>query len=722
MNLQLNTLIEWDVSDGDPRVDRVLAITSETEVVTIDVECRKAFPIYRKLKDLKMGIIAGRARIVRRLEFSAYCLPDEQIKPAYLEHCDKDWELIAPLVEAQDHLLFNRRDRGRLVAELAKKTGRRKSLFYDLLRRFWQRGATKNALIPAWHLCGQVEEREDHGRKRGRPSLGGRNVTAEDQTKFRDGLKRFFVKDDKPNLRGTWQLIKEEYYAVGTKTLEDGSESPLIAPADTLPTFEQFEYYYRRHRDFKNEIVGREGQIAYEQNHRPTLEGSTQMAFGPGSVYQIDATVGDIYLVNYLDRKRLIGRPVIYIVIDVFSRLIAGIAVTLEGPSWEGARLALENAFLSKVPFCKKYGINILESHWPSVGICEGILGDNGEIRSYNANSLVSLKVRVANAASYRPDWKGIVERRFRTLNDIFIRWSPGAVRKRRHVRGNDYRLEATLDLNQFRQMMIECVLFYNNHRRLQKYKKDQFMIPRNIPPVPIRIWEYGIEHRNGHLREELPEVIRQNLLPSGQASIGPNGLYFQGLYYTCDKALREQWFLRVPKRKSVPKAITYDPNLVNEIYLRPKPGKELITCYLTPADKRFKGRDWYEIAEHFAWERQEKKDAESISQQDTADLHARLNRITETADRETSAAWGDEKPSKASRLSGVRANRKSLRDIERKEQAGTLQEEPADSGAGVPPAANSKREPPVHEDYVPPARPYDELRAARERSRKNAK
>lgn len=721
MNLRLNILLEWTTDQGKPRVDRVIGIASKTSIITIDVSDEKAFPVYCQRDELETAIIAGRARIVQRPEYNIYALPDDQIDPAYLECRDERWKLIGPLIEQQGHLLFNRRDRGRLVAELAKNTGRRKALIYDLLRRFWQRGGTKDALRPAWHLCGQVRDRKDHGKKRGRPSLGGRNVTAEDQKIFTDGVKKLFISDKRRDLRFTWQLILENYYAVGTKTQEDGSTSPLIPPADTIPTFEQFEYYYRKDRDYQKEIVGREGQKEYDQNYRPILGDSTLMAFGPGSVYQVDAAIGDIYLVNYLDRKCLIGRPVNYIVIDVFSRLIAGLAITLEGPSWEGARLALENAFLSKIAFCKQYGINIQDAHWPAVGICEGILGDNGEIRSYNANSLVSLGVRVANAASYRPDWKAIVERRFRTVNDIFIRWLPGAVHQRRRVRGNDYRLDATLDINQFRQMMIECVLFYNNHRRLQKYRKDEYMIPRHIPPVPILLWRYGMERRTGHLREEHSDVILQNLLPSATASIRPEGIYFRGLYYTCDKALREQWCLRIKGRKPIVKDITFDPNLVDSIYLRPKPGKELVRCTLTPADRRFQGRDWYEMQQHFARDRQEAKAAETDSQQAAADFHSRINRIEEAGARGTTEAWGNEKPSKAARLAGIRPNRESLKNHERKQRVGTSQQLPADAAVATVIPMKLPNKPPAPDGYVAPARPYDELREARERATENA-
>jgi putative transposase len=33
--------------------------------------------------------------------------------------------------------------------------------------------------------------------------------------------------------------------------------------------------------------------------------------FGPGSEYQFDVTVGDVYLISELDPTRIIGRPVI---------------------------------------------------------------------------------------------------------------------------------------------------------------------------------------------------------------------------------------------------------------------------------------------------------------------------------------------------------------------------------------------------------------------------
>ena len=47
--------------------------------------------------------------------------------------------------------------------------------------------------------------------------------------------------------------------------------------------------------------------------------------FGPGSRYQIDATPADVYLLSSINTDKVIGRPVVYAVIDVYSRLVVGI-------------------------------------------------------------------------------------------------------------------------------------------------------------------------------------------------------------------------------------------------------------------------------------------------------------------------------------------------------------------------------------------------------------
>ena len=86
---------------------------------------------------------------------------------------------------------------------------------------------------------------------------------------------------------------------------------------------------------------------------------------GPGSRFQIDATIADIYLVSRFDRSRIVGRPVIYVIINMLSRIIVGLYVGFEGPSWVGAMMALANAVTPKAEWCRQFDIEIDEADWP---------------------------------------------------------------------------------------------------------------------------------------------------------------------------------------------------------------------------------------------------------------------------------------------------------------------------------------------------------------------
>lgn len=88
------------------------------------------------------------------------------------------------------------------------------------------------------------------------------------------------------------------------------------------------------------------------------------MSSGPGALLQLDSTLADVYLVSSLNRRWIIGRPVITIVIDVFSWMIVGFNVSLKNPGWETASLALEHITTDKVAYCRQFGETITEADW----------------------------------------------------------------------------------------------------------------------------------------------------------------------------------------------------------------------------------------------------------------------------------------------------------------------------------------------------------------------
>jgi hypothetical protein len=227
---------------------------------------------------------------------------------------------------------------------------------------------------------------------------------------------------------------------------------------------------------------------------------------------------------------------------------------------------------------------------------------------------------------------------------------------------------------------MIHCVLHHNNEHRMDWYRMDEFMIGDHVEPYPLDLWNWGMQNRVGHLRTMAQDIVRLNLLPTKEASITRNGILFQGLHYTCDLALREQWFVRARERGSRRIPVVYDPRQLNMIYLRLDNGRRLETCCLHDSDKTFRGNDW----------------------QDT------LEQIVGPAQEQAKNSRGGQ--TKRSRLKGIKENRGRERAMERQAGAWQLTQEESRLEPVIQPSGTEQ-----HAAYVPPPRPTDKLRSLRQ-------
>ena len=433
------------------------------------------------------------------------------------------------------------------------------------------------------------------------------------------------------------------------------------------------------------------------------------MAYGPGSIFQVDATIGDVYLRSLLNRRRIIGRPVIYFIIDLFSRLIVGLSIALEGPSWLGAMLALENAVTDKVAFCAEYGIAIDYDQWPTHHLPEALMADRGEFEGYNVDQLVAaFGTRILNTAPYRADLKGVVEQHIDLCNEKTIHWVPGRVRKRQ--RGDrDYRLDATLTLPEFRKIMVLSALDHNRETYLEDYPLSADMIADGLEPYPINLWNWGLENRTGCLREKDIDTVRLNLLPEDEATVTQRGILFHDLHYSSELALNDQWGERAGEQGSWKIRVAHDPRTRARIYLRLDNGKTLETCYLVDRDRTFENCDWYETADEFALRKQKKELNRTRHHRSRAELNAATREVVAAAN-ELNANAGS-LPSKRAQLAGIRENRHIEREMERQTQAWEL-------GPNRPTPSTAAEIPSSH--YVPPPQPIEKLRKFRERMAHN--
>jgi hypothetical protein len=263
--------------------------------------------------------------------------------------------------------------------------------------------------------------------------------------------------------------------------------------------------------------------------------------------------------------------------------MITGVYVGLESPSWNGAMMALDSMVAEKVELCKKYNINIELGDWPCSYVPEAIIADRGEMEGYGVKNLINnLNITIENTSPYRGDFKGIVERFFRTINERIESLLPGAVMKDyRKRRDPDYRLEAKLTLKEITEIVLRSILLHNI-RGIEKYPLTPEMIRDEVPPTPLDLWNWGIENKKGTLRKIDRNRFKMNILPKGKATISRGAVIFRNLHYGATE------FYKRLKLKSV--EIVYDTRNMEHIYWLKEDGVNYITFNLLERSRDFQG------------------------------------------------------------------------------------------------------------------------------------
>lgn len=129
----------------------------------------------------------------------------------------------------------------------------------------------------------------------------------------------------------------------------------------------------------------------------------------PNAIWQADHAQLDIQLVC---GDGSTARPWLTVVIDDYSRAIAGYYLGFEPPSSLRTSLALRQGMWRKG-----------EPHWHICGIPEVLYTDNGsDFTSLHIEQVAAeLKMRLVFSTPGKPQGRGRIERFFRTVNEMFL-------------------------------------------------------------------------------------------------------------------------------------------------------------------------------------------------------------------------------------------------------------------------------------------------------------
>lgn len=661
-------------------------------------------PTPMRLSEIESMLNAEKLRKVS-MRLPAFMLQtEEELSDAAKAKRTQLWTLIGPIFA--DEQIYLPGKFGSVIAGYAAKVNKPRKTIYRLVYRYWAFGMTPNAFLGKYVNSGAPGvDREFLGEKKaGRPAryLGEvvskttKKLTVDDKKIIKIGYA-LYKNNGTRLIIDAYHKMLEHFYRKEVPSPDGSAGGAPLKQLDQVPSPAQFSYWGKKAFDAMDVKRGRKGETKWAMDHRPIVGNAYHGLRGPCHRFEIDATIADIYLVSRFNRNWIIGRPVVYVVIDVLSRMIVGLHVGLEGPSWNIARHAIFNALTDKVAYCASFGIVIDPADWPCEHLPHELVGDRGEMLGEAAErSMEKLSITLDILPPFRADWKGTVESSFRTLQGLAkIRWIPGGLKSREKERGQrDYRLDATLDLHQFTRIMIKSAMHWNHHSR-DPQRLSKVMIEQNVEPTPIGIWNWAAQNDLIEPNERTREEIYLHLLPQDKGSVQAGGIYFNGMFYNnvLDPTGKRSAHARANGRESID--IWSEP-MADHIWIKDSSGA-FVQCPLRATEARCAGMRTEEVVDMLAITGAVSPESRYAELNSRVDLTGFVESTVATAAAAKKEAHAPK--SAAAAVAGIKGYRVMERDIQRADATAAVV-----GGKSIPTApapAPAKNKPSVASEYA---------------------
>lgn len=383
----------------------------------------------------------------------------------------------------------------------------------------------------------------------------------------------------------------------------------------------------------------------FQRSMRGMIKRSWKGVLGPGHTWQIDSTRADIYLRSSINRAWIVGRPILYIMVDVWSTAIVGFYLCLRGPSWEMAKTALFSSVSAPGLLGELWGYEPMETLNPHPGVPAVLLCDRGEYISQAAKQTAfRLIERLDLTPPYRPDLKGLVEVQHRITKDEQA-WIPGAIDARRaefELRKFDPR-KAIFTIAEYAAYLHVIFSKYNltadRTRRL-----DTSMIADGVTPSPAGLWRWGHEVGIGKLGHRPQSELISLLLPEAKAKVTRDGVGFDGMAYTLDDAVMSQLTAKARNFGSWEISVHHFPGSVSRIWTPNVGGTGLLELGLSDQANASRTQTYEEVMDAFAYQKLTIPELQHDRVSLQLDAERRAKKMVESANERTIEAIAREK------------------------------------------------------------------------------
>lgn len=206
-----------------------------------------------------------------------------------------------------------------------------------IIRRFLQSGEDISCLVHGRAAKLPSDPSHKCGKRAGRPPIIGIPVDATVITQFELALENY-KSNRATTMMDAYVKLLYQHYAYW-EDIDGGGKKRTLLPLSQIPSRRQFLYYVGKRLSKEDKDILKTSKQEQRNNKRLLLSDNLNGVHGPGDLFKIDEVEVDISLVSRIDPNQVVGRPIVYIMIDVYSRLIIGYSISFDNNSVQGAEL-----------------------------------------------------------------------------------------------------------------------------------------------------------------------------------------------------------------------------------------------------------------------------------------------------------------------------------------------------------------------------------------------
>ena len=460
----------------------------------------------------------------------------------------------------------------------AKRNNDAEAILLGVSRR-WLREMLKAYLRSGRNKFSLIDHRKGNYRKKVPHSKDYENPKNDVDEILKYGLK-MFVKYGKPGQ--AYDAVLRQYFREPVEAPDGSSVKMVTLPEEERSVSYKMLYNYIRKHTEDYSCKGKDERDK-QNNNRQLVGNSRTGVYELGQIVEADEMELGCYVVDQNDGETVLGKAVVYCMVEVLSGICIGAYVSLENNSMRGFQQVFLSLLEPHKNQTKGYNIDYDEEDWPSMIVPNEIRCDRGSEYMSKAYSkaMGELGIRNTPVPPGCGSLKGVVE----SFNGLVQTYLKAQLKNNGYIedkyRGGDLaKGAACLTLEEIRGLVYQSVILYN--RRVFEGLIDKKYVDNNVSPTPKGIFAYEKAHGRAGDPTNVNDATRPAYLFAMLAKEEEKRKFTwnrrKGIVYTFYKTelrfySQEPWFLDILKDEPHPEDIEvrYNVDDIRNVYIRYK-------------------------------------------------------------------------------------------------------------------------------------------------------